>query len=236
MEEFLPEVISNWIAEHPARAKDLARYERLKSYAGHSFENMQALQKAWKALEAATVENPNDPNDLIIPESLLNMFVAWPDEPKKQLYPGIFGLREHNDPADEKEEYQRLADKVRDVVLAFKADKLRPILADVPNNDIGEAALEAWRACDTVATKATLRALLGLLDVADPYIKYPTKQPGAHDADFKNYIIQLAGLNKYLRNPKWAAIATIANANYQQKTVTAKAIQRASEHMGDRLI
>ena len=216
--QFIPEAIAEWLKNPDPYGKGnnhRARAKRLRQYAYASFENSERLGKAWNTLEESAKDK----------ESLVSMFLLWPDIPVVQPYTAFYGKRAV-DHGEEKERYQKLSDKVSDVIALLRPEPLCQLLADIPGDEAGWSAIRSYNAMNFGATRTGLAAIRRLLDAADPKNKYLTKQPYSSDAAFQTYIIQLAQLNRYLKKPRYQAIATIANANYSPRSVTADAIRK----------
>lgn len=221
----LPECIVTWLENPDPYNKGLRyreRAERFATYSSQSYENEKSLVRAWKQLENHAKDEG----------ALITIFLTWPDKPDVQPFSAIYGRRtgKYEDPADEEDFYRDLSKKIGAVMSLLKPNELRKLLSDIPNNEDGRQSLNAYRNMNSMATKQGLAALRSLLDAADPKAKYLTQQVRSQGAAIKTYTILLAGLNRHLKKPMWAAINTIAAANCPDYLVTKEAIRKAAKN------
>lgn len=216
----LPDAIKQWLQlpdPHKKAVRYRTRIDRLTEFAKQSYDNAQALEGAWRALDV------NKKSD----DTLLDLFLTWPDEVTSQPFPAIYGARVV-DHQEEKKRYSKGIHHIDAVLGLLRPEALGQLLSDVPAEGTGRAALNCFRLdFNRIVVIQSLRSLRALLNVSDPKRKYLTKQPFAEKADLKTYTILLAELNRHLESPQHAAIATIANANLPNHQVTGDAIGKA---------
>jgi hypothetical protein len=218
----LPQQIMTWLetmSTTPKGKQYIDRAARLAAYSALSDENDEKLRKAWKALEKAANAEPSD--------ALLCVFMLLPDKPERAPFELLYGRRSI-DPGEEKARY----DEVRAHVVAVEEflNPHRPafenMLRDSTATPAAHAACIEFRNAED-GLFIGLKALRKLLTSIEPRDKIPTKHWKAEDADVKNYLIQVAALNRYLSKPQHAALAVLANANYPSLSVTTNQLRKA---------
>lgn len=200
----------------------VARLDRLLAYRLASVENETKLNRALLALARSPRNEVADPR--------VSIFLGLPDEPDDQPFTGLSYGRRTLDPRSIKEKYEELAasvDRLRDFFSG--ADSLHQLLADQGENEHAKSASPLYQAGAGSHLRRNLNWLSSAFKGADPHQWSPTNQPLAKDAKKQTYVKLIADLNRYLIQPKHAALAALANANNPACPVAADQLRKAWE-------
>lgn len=188
--------------------------ERINRFADYSSDT-ELLACSWKTI----ADNAKSDDDLV------SLFMVMPDGPVSQPFTAIYGCRVI-DPGEEKRRYDELLEYAKAINGLRKQQRLREFIADAVSTEQCHERLNAFREAE-VCFFDGLRKLISVLEVIDPAAKVPTAHWASEGVGKKNYVILLAGLNKYLGKPKWKALANLANINCSSATVSADALAKA---------
>ncbi|MEW6611476.1 MAG: hypothetical protein ACOY5C_07990 [Pseudomonadota bacterium] len=214
----IPEVIVEWAIG--AGERDQARLQRFVDSWRQDWRNADKLQRAWSSIERHA--NSDD--------ALLTLFMVMPDGPKEQPFSLVF-YRRRVDPGVERQRYADWLGHCREVkkIISRKrqSEVLTHLLSDCIATD-GEAAEAAsFFRQNLQAFESTLLSLEKMLELVDPTAKIPTKHWNSPHAAIRNYVILVAGLNRYLRVPQPAALAFLANANCPSVSISKDQLAKA---------
>jgi hypothetical protein len=245
------EPVRVWVAQFSQTEQDkpspvVSRFARLMKYRAVSSEQQDALDKAFKLLSSAA--NTSD--------DLLALFSGLPDSADAQPLTRLSFGRRSEPLAVQRDRYVALASHA-DALLKFlksepPAMSLRQLLADVAMEDGYDGsggdsdtavlrrqnAKQAQVLRDAGADAGLVGALQWLshaLKGADPHRWHLTGQPLAADAARQTYVRLVAGLNRYLKKPKHAALTVLANANYSRVVLTADELRKTWNSADGRL-
>lgn len=219
------------------------RFERLMAYRYVSHENENRLDKAWRAVRKWALSD----------DAAISVFLGLPDSLDVQPFTGLAHGRRLLDPASERERNLEMAEHAKKLLeflgqvpdpLPSLPDPLPSLLSDLddendwenrlPNSkDAAEIhkhateALRLWQLGDGLRVKRELQWLFHVLQGANPYKWYVTKQPGAADAERQTCAALVADLTRHLSKPQPTALAVLGNANLPQAKLTADQIRDA---------
>lgn len=217
----IPVQIASWCDSLAEKGKSSVYRDRINRFSNYLLDT-DLLARSWK-----TIAN-NAKSD----EELIRLFMVMPDGPVSQPFPAIYGYRTI-DPGEEKRRYDELLKCAKAIYGLRKYQRFSNFIADATTTEAGSERIVAFREAE-VGFFDGLRKLMSVLEVIDPAAKIPTAHWASVGADQKNYVILLSGLNRYLRTPKWKALATLANINCPSHTVSADALAKAWKNGADK--
>lgn len=217
----IPEPIASWCDSLPSLGRSSAYRNRIGRFASYSADT-ELLARSWKTI----ADNAKSDDDLV------TLFIVMPDGPVSQPFTGIYGYRVI-DPGEEKRRYDKLLECAKAINGLRKQNIFRDFVADASATEQCHEQLDAFREVDVMFFDG-LRKLMRVLEKIDPAAKVPTAHWASDGADNKNYVILLAGLNRYLKTPKWTALANLANINCPDHTISADALAKAWKNGADK--
>lgn len=169
--------------------------ERLISFVRVSPENQTSIAKAWNSLTKKVRFDIRD--------SLATLFLVFPIEITDQPFPALFGKRTAK-PDAETDSYDEIAKHAKALLKLLTKEKYHNLSWDVPSN-------QRVQPLNVGRLRAMLEQVQKEAESANPYGKYLTKKPLAEGAGRTTLVIQIADLNRYLKEASHAALATLGN-------------------------
>lgn len=217
----IPAPIAAWCGNLTTSGKSKFYFERIERFANYSTDPEQ-VGSDWKAVAGAAESD----------DSLVSLFMLLPDGPIDQPFSAIYGRR-IVDPGEERRRYAGLLECAKTINGLRKNNKLSELVSDATGTADAAERLYNFREVEGAFFDG-LRKLIDVLEVIDPTAKIPTSHWASPDAAKKNYVILLAGLNRYLKEPKWKALARLANINCPACQITAEALSKAWKNGADK--
>lgn len=225
----IPRPIERWVMKLPkggAANMYCARYQRFIEYWGRDDASAKGVEKNWLAIQSAAKSD----------DDLVSLFMCMPDRPEAQPFTVLYGRRTV-DQGEERRRYDEDLDSVRAVIkrLSPSGKGFAELIRDA--SATAEALSEAskLRSHKLAEVMSALRSLECLLEKVDPAAKIPTPHWASESAPKKNYVILCASLNRYLAEPKHAALAFLANVNCPGVSINGQQIRDAWRHGAGKL-
>lgn len=209
----------------------MLRARRFRAFwAEHPGED-DALARHWKALKQAALSE----------DALINLFLLMPDAAMRNPFSALTGIRRNGSRETSVEEERasyaanaKHVEALRQFLFTDGCQGLRHLLSDAAVTG-GEAMDRASKFQEVNGhLREALIHLEKLLRLADPAAKYPYGQPDSPDAASQAYVAIVASLNRYLSNPKHAALAYLAQVNNPGARLTSSAIGKAWSRSADK--